>query len=185
MDNSSRKLTTSKIIKAKVIFSELQPDKVIKWDQHIAKTLGSYDMIIGQDILQFLGIDIKFSTMTVEWNNQSIPFRDVTSTSQQSFYIKESKSIQDATKRIKQILEAKYKPADLNQICQNQEHLSSTEKEKLLKLLCKYNNLFDGTLGKWKGSKVNLDLKSKAELYHTKAFPIPRIHSKTLKMEVD
>ena len=34
----------------------------------------SYDMIIGRDIMDKLGIDLKFSTNTIEWDRCSIPF---------------------------------------------------------------------------------------------------------------
>ena len=45
--------------------------------------------------------------------------------------------------------------------------------------------MFDGTLGKWTDSKVQLDLVEGAEPYHAKAFPIPKVHLETLKMEVE
>jgi hypothetical protein len=34
----------------------------------------SYDMIIGRDIMDKIGIDLKFSSSTIEWNGCSIPF---------------------------------------------------------------------------------------------------------------
>ena len=55
----------------------------------------------------------------------------------------------------------------------------------MLKLLRKYNKLFDGSLGKWKGSQVQLQLKQGVKPYHAKAFPIPRVHLNTLKLEVE
>ena len=45
--------------------------------------------------------------------------------------------------------------------------------------------MFDGTLGKWTGSKAQLDPVEGAEPYHAKAFPIPKVHLETLKMEVE
>ena len=65
------------------------------------------------------------------------------------------------------------------------KELNPQERDKLLQLLTKYSTLFDGSLGKWKGSKVKLELKEGAQPYHAKAFPIPRIYMNTLKMEVD
>ena len=55
----------------------------------------------------------------------------------------------------------------------------------MLELLTKYNDLFDGILGKWKGSLVELQLTENAKPYHAKAFPIPKIHMNTLKLEVE
>jgi hypothetical protein len=58
------------------------------------------------------------------------------------------------------------------------------QQKKLLDLLQKYEDLFDGSLGKWNGTEVNIELKEGATPYHAKAYPIPKCHLKTLKMEV-
>ena len=44
--------------------------------------------------------------------------------------------------------------------------------------------MFDQTLGKYTGSK-NIELKEDAKPYHTKPFPIHKIHEPTLKKEVN
>jgi hypothetical protein len=60
----------------------------------------------------------------------------------------EPQSTQDATKRVMQILDAKYQKADLQLIVRdNCKHLSTDQQKKLLQLLTKYELLFDGTLG--------------------------------------
>jgi hypothetical protein len=60
----------------------------------------------------------------------------------------EPQSTQDATKRVTQILDAKYKKADLQSIVRdNCKHLSTNQQKKLLQLLNKYKLLFDSTLG--------------------------------------
>ncbi len=56
---------------------------------------------------------------------------------------------------------------------------------KLLALLEEYRDLFDGSLGKWKAEKYDIELKPNAKLYHARAFPIPRVHEQSLRMEVD
>ena len=55
----------------------------------------------------------------------------------------------------------------------------------MLKLLQKYEKLFDGTLGKYTGSNCTKDFKEDAKPYHAKPFPIPNIQKPTLKKEVD
>jgi hypothetical protein len=51
----------------------------------------------------------------------------------------EPQSTQDATKRVTQILDAKYEKADLQSIVQNNcKHLSTDHQKKLLQLLKKY-----------------------------------------------
>ena len=67
----------------------------------------------------------------------------------------------------------------------SQDQLSEAEKQQLLQLLNKYATLFDGTLGKWTGTQVNLELKPDATPYHARAYPLPRCHLETLKIEVE
>jgi hypothetical protein len=72
----------------------------------------------------------------------------------------EPQSTQDATKCVTQILDTKYKKADLQSIVRNNcKHLSADQQEKLLQLLTKYESLFDGTLGDWKTKPVSFQLQ--------------------------
>jgi hypothetical protein len=57
--------------------------------------------------------------------------------------------------------------------------------KKLLNLLTKYKTIFDGTLGLWKGEKLDIELKPGVSPYHAKSFPIPKVYEATLKMEVE
>ena len=59
----------------------------------------------------------------------------------------DSENVDNATEHIKQILDAKYEPADLELLMKECQHLSKAEQHQLLQLLKKYDNLFDGTLG--------------------------------------
>ena len=112
--------------------------------------MGAYDMIImiGRDLLTDLGIDIRFSTNTVEWDSIEIPMKE-SNTTVESFHVGDSDSIKEANKRIQGILEAKYQAANLREICNNSMHLDVRQQEKLFQLLSKYESLFDGTLGTW------------------------------------
>ena len=57
-------------------------------------------------------------------------------------------STQNGTKRVIEILDAKYDKADLPAIIRdNCSHLTPSHREKLLSLLLKYETLFDGALG--------------------------------------
>jgi hypothetical protein len=87
----------------------------------------------------------------------------------------EPKSTLDATKRVTQILDAKYNKADPQSIVRdNCKHLSTNEQKKLLQLLKKYELLFDGTLGEWKTKPLSFQLKEGATPYHGQAFPVPK-----------
>jgi hypothetical protein len=62
------------------------------------------------------------------------------------------------TERIQSIIESKYCPADLTKIVEECTNLDNTEQKQLLKLLQKFEDLFDGTLGTWKTDPLDLEL---------------------------
>ena len=64
-------------------------------------------------------------------------------------------------------------------------HLKHVEKEKLAKLLTKYENLFDGTLGQWKGPPVEIQLREVAKPYHARAYPIPKSQEAKIRNEIE
>jgi hypothetical protein len=88
----------------------------------------------------------------------------------------------EATKCLIEILDAKYEKANLRAITKEEclDHLSATEKDKLLKLLQEFEELFDGTLGDWDCNPVSLQLKEGAQPYHGRPFS----HVETLKKEI-
>jgi hypothetical protein len=98
----------------------------------------------------------------------------------------ELQSTQVSTKRVTQILDAKYQKADLQSIVGNNcKHLSTDQKKKLPQLLQKYESLFDGTLGDWKTKPVSFQLKEGVSPYHGRAFPVPKFHKDTIMKKVE
>ena len=77
------------------------------------------------------------------------------------------------------------KKANLKEITKQLIYLNKDEQKQLLKLLRKYEDMFDGTLGNYTGSAYKIELQEGAKPYHAKPFPIPRIHEETLRKEVD
>jgi hypothetical protein len=83
-------------------------------------------------------------------------------------------STQTATKRVIEILDAKYDKADLPAIVNDSySHLTPLQQEKLLSLLLEYESLFDGTLGDWDRPPISIELKEGAKPYHGRPYPIP------------
>ena len=99
-------VVTTKTAKSQLTLPEIHPDRLIEWDFHVTPTLGHYDMIIGRDMMEFLGIDIKFSDHTIVWDGRTIPFRDADDTSA-SLYVDEPVQVTEAQDRLKKILDAK------------------------------------------------------------------------------
>ncbi len=99
--------------------------------------------------------------------------------------IHEPKRTLEATQRVVKILDAMYEKADLNLVrADTWKHLSVPDQEKLLKLLTKFEDSFDGTLGDLDTEPVSLMLKEGAKPYHGRPFPTPEAHKETLKKEV-
>jgi RNase H-like domain found in reverse transcriptase/Reverse transcriptase (RNA-dependent DNA polymerase)/Integrase zinc binding domain len=176
---------TTEQVKLQLILPELHEGKTICCNAHVANTLGIYDLIIGRDLLKSLGVIINFRLQTIEWDEMEIPMKPENALPQHSFYIKDSNVLDSATERIKHILEAKYEPADLNKLVTSCAHLNLPQQKQLKSLLYQFKDLFDGNLGTWKGDPYNIELKADATPYHARAYPIPKIHEATLKMEVD
>ncbi len=81
-----------------------------------------------------------------------------------SSFAQEPASTRNATKRIVEILDAKYDKADLLSIIKNDcAHLSTSNCNLLLELLLKFEELFDGMLGGWKLPPVSFELKEGAK----------------------
>ena len=89
----------------------------------------------------------------------------------------ESESAISATRRIRRILDAKYEKVDLNKVMTKKfQHLNTKEPEKLLHLLRKYEDLFNGTLGTWNTTLVYLELSNNEKPVFLRPYPVPRVH---------
>ena len=136
-------------------------------------------MIIGRDLINEQGIDLMFSEGLMRWSDTMSPMKDPDSDLSEAQVV-DSKHVEDATERIKKILDAKYEPANLDEVVADCKHLTIDERKKLRKILEKYKQLFDGSLGKWKNTQYDIELQPNVSPYHTCVFLIPRIHKKSL-----
>lgn len=151
-----------------------------------------YDMIIGRDLMHSLGINLLFDTAQITWDNASI-YMQPPSRLQENWVDELENEIlfahdPDTTdaERIQQIIDAKYCPADLEKIVEECTHLSKEEQKQLLKLLHKYEHLFDGTLGTWQTDPVDLELKEpNVKPHHSKPYPVPHSQEQKLKAELE
>jgi Reverse transcriptase (RNA-dependent DNA polymerase)/Retroviral aspartyl protease len=175
--------------KAKVAFKlpTLHASRVIETMMHVTDTISNYDMIIGRDLLQELGIVLHFGDQTIAWDNALTPMKNHASISNNDLVATESETgaIADATERMNKILEAKYAPENTNDVVTECKHLSKNEQLQLLVVLNKYKSLFDGTLGHWQGETYDITLKPDAKPYHARPYPIPKAYEDTLKLEVE
>ncbi len=102
------------------------------------------------------------------------------------YHAQEPVSTRSATKRVVEILDAKYEKADIPAIVrENCSHLSATDREKLLSMLLKFEPLFDCTLGDWNLPPVSFEIKDDMKPYHGRPYPIPQIHKAVLMKEIN
>ena len=185
---------TNGICPAKFYLPEFSTQECVKWNFHVDTTKrvtkSRYDMIIGRDLLEQLPLDIKFSDKTMSWQGITIPMKLADELDSQNIneiveQCYETGHLHDVTQRTMQILDASYEKADLQSITSKCTYLSKEERAALLKLLHRYEDLFDGTLGTWNGPEIELKLKKDAVPYFSRPFPVPHVHERTLKIEID
>ena len=109
---------------------EFSETTFINYNFHIFETHTKYDMIIGQDLMRQLGIKIDFETDQVQLRDLSVPIKPINCTNE-SFFVQDSEIAEEAIEIIKNILDAKYEAADLDQIVAKSVHLNNHEQQKL------------------------------------------------------
>ena len=142
----------------------------------MSTVIPGYDMIIGRDLMQHMKLDVMFSTSTLVWfENGEIPLKPASATAQTHFYINDPEDIMSEADRMSSILDAKYEKANLDEVAKKTPHLSIKEKGKLKKLLSKYEELFDGTIGTWNMDRYKVQFKEGAKPYHGRAYTVSKL----------
>ena len=172
------------------IMPEFYTKCILEWDVHVVDTHNSarYDLIIGRNLLRELGIEFSFKHNTVTWDDAEIAMRHPdTEIEEINTYGNddESKPVTDASNCIKHILDAKYEKANLDDYTNQCTNLNVEQRIQLNSTLKKFEDLFDGTLGKWKTRPYNIELKEDAKPFYKNPYPIPWIHEQTFKKELD
>ena len=120
-------------------------------------------MIIGRDLLSQLGIILDFNGQTMMWDESTIKMKeyedllDILSPINEFYWheeIYESQALNEASSRLKKILDAKYEPAYLDKIARYCDYLTDNKQTQLLSLLHKYQHLLDGSLGIWNAQSL-------------------------------
>ena len=155
-----------------------------------------FDLILGKATLHDLGVVLDFKEKTIQIDKILLSTRNIINLqlkpcitralNHNTLHATEPVSTQSATKHVVDILDAQYKKADLPAIVrENCSHLSASERDRLLSMLLKFEDLFDGTLGDWKLPPVTFQLKEGATPYHGRAYPVPQIHKAVLMKEIN
>ena len=139
--------TTSKCV-VEFTLPELNPTAKIKQKLHVVPKMSKYDIILGRDVMQNLGINLDFEDKVIRWNGSSANMKHPQSANNFNYNIEESYALQAENSRLQRILDAKYEKANLLEITKNCTHLSTKEQKSLYFLLRKFEKMFNGQLGK-------------------------------------
>ena len=100
--------------------------------------------------------------------------------------IHESEQSHNSIQRLCVILDTKYKKANLNKVMKNQcQHLIEVQRNELLKLLQKIEELFDWTIGTWKTNPVDFELKEYENPICSRPYSVPKVHKKNFKRRLN
>jgi hypothetical protein len=112
----------------------------------------SYDLIIGKDLILPLKIDISGPTQTVIWNNNAVPWHSREYFQANTYVQSLAASIEDdpldednakeAGYKSTKILHSKYETVDPEEVAQQQNHLTCTQKKQLEAFFSRYTKLF-------------------------------------------
>ncbi len=146
-----------------------------------------YDLIIGKQTMHNLGVVLDFQEKTIKIDKILLPMRNIANLQLEPRITRalrenicstqEAISTRSATKRLVEMLDAKYEKADLPAIIRkNCSCLKASNREKILSVLLRFEPLFDGTLGDWNLPRVSFELKEGMKPYHGRPYPIPCKH---------
>jgi hypothetical protein len=84
-----------------------------------------------------------------------------------------------------EILDAKYERTGVVEVLKGLTHLNTHQKADLLWVLQENNKMLNGTLGVYPHKKVHIDIDPNTKPVHSRPYPVPQIHLKTFKTELD
>jgi hypothetical protein len=157
-----------------------------------------YNLILGADFLTKSGIDIKYSSRTIEWFDSELPMQDPKYLDNSNYLaMAESLEVHREEEQLfgrdwynpdcyaTKILDAKYKKVNTDGVVEQLTHLSKTQKEDLHNVLKDFPKLFYGTLGVYPHRKFHIDIMPGAKPKHVRPYAIARIHLKAFRKELD
>ena len=130
-----------------VQISELNVTAHISAPFHVTTKISNYNVIVGQNLLWELGIQLDFQNNAIRWQGFNLPMKPIDCKMRTHFTIQDSKNVRNTPKRIKKILDANYEKANLKKIFNNLKYRSNDKQSLILKLVTKYDKIFDAKLG--------------------------------------
>ena len=169
--------STHTVVLKEIMLPEFSRTKRIQeWRFYLFDASCPYDIILGRDFLLALKIDPCFSTLTINWDNLSIPFKP--------------RTVWNDPYNVRTILateiqESKYEQVSVQEVAHNQTHLTPQQQDDLAAILQEYPLLFSGKLGLYPHRKIHLDLIDGATPIHLHPYSVTHSQEHLFKAELD
>ena len=145
-----------------------------------------YDMKIGRDLMVQIVLTDEFKCQVLQWVGATVHMKEPSGWLGKSDLNKrnmyevvmqnsEPPSTREATDQMVKIRNITYAKAELKQVADIGTHLNAEERTQLLSLLEYFEDLFNGTLGRWVTEPVDLELNPGSKPFNSKYYPVPRI----------
>jgi hypothetical protein len=161
-----------------------------------------YDLIIGIDVMQVIGLDLINSSKTIVWKGNYVLFKSYDYFDDARLHESIAEAIDECPfdsiddffpleipfqpgYKSPTIHRSSYEQVDIHDVASQQKHLSGTMRSELEQILSQYPKLFSGKLGCYPHRKVHLDLKPDAIPSLCRPYPVPRHHEQVFKGELD
>ena len=162
-------------------------------DEQTKPSDATYDMIIGNDLMEKLRMDISFSTNTITWDESDVPMlnrgtlqnRDTTQTLYEMS--NDAPILKLSEERHNEIIKAMYKKVDIDEYTSKLAKLTTDQQTSLAKILkqSEQTGMFEGTVGTLNVPPVKIELKTGTKPYHGKPFPVPKAHEQLTRAECE
>ena len=158
-----------------------------------------YDMILGRDLMNDLGIFMNFDSKSMEWDKSIVAMREHpinTSTNsvatnllldaidQPSDLHYQANNANTDGYKSKTISTSLYEPANLQDIMDKCNYLLPQQHQQLYSMLQKFHKLFDGQLKTFKGPPVHLQLIKNPKPVRHRPYSVPTSHLTVFKAEL-
>jgi len=137
-----------------------------------------------------LGLDIKYSSRTIEWQGDSIPMKGMGELTDPDkceavfFANTQSPILQQEEERQAKILDADYSKVDIDAMVNDLE-ITDESKEALKKTLKKFPTLFGGGLGLLKNIEpVSIELQPGVKPVRQRYYSVPHAFEQALRKEI-
>ena len=181
--------------KAQIQFKlpEFSTNKVINWTAYIDDSTKSknaqFDMIIGNDLMQALGLEISFKNKSLTWDDITIPMKNRGTISNAKLaemiyhQTMEPTILKMSEERHNEIIKIMYGKTNIPEYVKQHTNLNQEQQQQLGYILNQHPEMFEGEIGTLNIPPVHFELKPNSKPYNGKPFPVPKAYEKLTKEE--